>query len=169
MASYCFRPHQTWTQPVAASRAALSLGLRLWLEEGEGAWSWLWGWGSGRELELRHSSEGGQSWGFLQEPPNRSSLAFFSSWQRCGSKQEELQEESFASRPDSLLKIGESYPFCARLHVLMEVGPCVYVFQNSVSSKHPVQINIWCTWGSYTKFLFTWVLISTSECINPTC
>lgn len=46
MASYCFRPHQTWTQPVAASRAALSLGLSLWLEEGERAQSWLWGWGS---------------------------------------------------------------------------------------------------------------------------
>lgn len=52
MASYCFRPHQTWTQPVAA----LSSERRLWLEEEEslelrlrlGTTSW--------ELGLRHTA-----------------------------------------------------------------------------------------------------------------
>lgn len=34
MASYCFRPHQAWIQPVAGKPCSPELGLRLWLEEG---------------------------------------------------------------------------------------------------------------------------------------
>ena len=82
MASYCFRPRQARTQPVAGEQySPKAWGLRLWLEEGASLELRL------RlrlrpELELRHCWERGRSEGeqwVLQEPTKRELMAFSSS------------------------------------------------------------------------------------------
>lgn len=72
MASYCFRPHQAWTQPVAGVPCSPELGLRLWLKE-EVSLELRLKLRLRLELGLMHGYERGQTEGndwVLQEPPN---------------------------------------------------------------------------------------------------
>lgn len=166
MASYCFRPHQTWTQPGWQARACAALklwGPRLWLEEREREREWA------MELRLRLvtlvrqrlSCEGhslkGNHWAFCKKHQKKNGSLWLSppSWQRCGSEQEELQ--NFASPTGLALKYGwviSVFNMCTHAGFWWKF---IHVFTScsfSVFNRHPVQTNIRCAWGSYTKFLF---------------
>lgn len=123
----------------------------------ERAWSWDWRLEAGAEAQLWRGTVWGKSLG-LARATKREVMAFSSPWQRCGSEQEELPNFASQNGLASNNRWVISDLICVRFF-----DESLSVCLHSMFYRHSVQINMWCTLGSYTKFLFTRVRIYTPE------